>query len=105
MKILLDECLPVDFRFSFLQHDAHTVEWFGFKGKKTRIAEGRRGCRLRCPSDSGPRRTSPEVSCVKALHHTGPLPTNQLEDLLPLVSAITQALETIRPGQTVVIAA
>ena len=33
MKILLDECLPVDFRHSFPGHEAHTVEWAGLKGK------------------------------------------------------------------------
>ena len=34
MKILLDECLPVDLRHSFPGHEANTVEWAGFKGKK-----------------------------------------------------------------------
>jgi predicted nuclease of predicted toxin-antitoxin system len=34
MKILLDECLPVDFRHSFPGHEAHSVEWAGLKGKK-----------------------------------------------------------------------
>jgi len=34
MKILLDECLPLDFRHSFPNHDAHTVQWARFKGKK-----------------------------------------------------------------------
>jgi hypothetical protein len=34
MKILLDECLPVDFRHSFPTHDVHTVQWAGLKGKK-----------------------------------------------------------------------
>ncbi len=34
MKILLDECLPLDFRHSFRSHDAHSAEWAGFKGKK-----------------------------------------------------------------------
>jgi hypothetical protein len=34
MKILLDECLPLDFRLSFPQHDAHSAEWAGFKGMK-----------------------------------------------------------------------
>ena len=33
MKILLDECLPLDFRHSFPGHDAHTAEWAGLKGK------------------------------------------------------------------------
>lgn len=32
MKILLDECLPLDFRHSF--PGAHTVQWAGLKGKK-----------------------------------------------------------------------
>jgi predicted nuclease of predicted toxin-antitoxin system len=34
LKLLLDECLPVDFRHSFAGHNAHTVEWAGLKGKK-----------------------------------------------------------------------
>ena len=34
MKILLDECLPVDFRHSFPGHVAHSAEWAGLKGKK-----------------------------------------------------------------------
>jgi predicted nuclease of predicted toxin-antitoxin system len=34
MKILLDECLPLDFRHSFPGHDAHTAQWAGLKGKK-----------------------------------------------------------------------
>ena len=34
MRILLDECLLVDFRHSFPGHEAHTAEWAGLKGKK-----------------------------------------------------------------------
>jgi predicted nuclease of predicted toxin-antitoxin system len=34
MKILLDECLPLDFRHSFPTHDAHTTQWAGLKSKK-----------------------------------------------------------------------
>lgn len=34
MRILLDECLPVDFRHSFSGHVAHREEWAGLKGKK-----------------------------------------------------------------------
>ena len=34
MKILLDECLPIDFRDSFVGHEAHTVPYAGLKGKK-----------------------------------------------------------------------
>ena len=34
MKILLDERLPVDFRHSFRDNEAHTAEWAGSKGKQ-----------------------------------------------------------------------
>jgi hypothetical protein len=34
MKVLLDECLPLDFRHELQGHDAHTVRWAGFKGMK-----------------------------------------------------------------------
>ena len=34
MKVLLDECLPLNFRHSFHDYEAHTAEWAGFKGKK-----------------------------------------------------------------------
>ena len=34
MKILLDECLPVDFRHNFPNHEAHTAQSAGLKGKK-----------------------------------------------------------------------
>lgn len=33
MRILLDECLPLDLRHSFSYHTAHTAEWTGLKGK------------------------------------------------------------------------
>ena len=34
MKILLDECLPVDFRHHLAGHEVHTAEWAGFKSLK-----------------------------------------------------------------------
>jgi hypothetical protein len=34
VKVLLDECLPLDFRRSFPNHDAHTAQWADLKGKK-----------------------------------------------------------------------
>jgi hypothetical protein len=32
MKILLDECVPLDYRHSLPEHDVHTAQWAGFKG-------------------------------------------------------------------------
>jgi predicted nuclease of predicted toxin-antitoxin system len=35
MRVLLDECLPLDFRHDLRGHQAH-MQWAGFKGKKNR---------------------------------------------------------------------
>lgn len=34
MKVLLDECLPVDPRHHLPGHEVHKAEWAGFKGLK-----------------------------------------------------------------------
>jgi predicted nuclease of predicted toxin-antitoxin system len=34
MKVLLDECLPIDFRHELRKHEVHTAQWAGLKGKK-----------------------------------------------------------------------
>ena len=105
MKILLDECLPLDFRHSFPTHDAHTAQWAGLKGKQNgellRAAEVA-GYDVLLTSDQGiPHQQSPvgrRLSIIVVRSRT-----NQIEDLLPLVNAILQAPQTIQPGQTVAI--
>jgi hypothetical protein len=32
MKVLLDECLPIDFRHHIAGHEVHTAQFAGFKG-------------------------------------------------------------------------
>ena|SRR5450759_3213491 len=103
MKILLDECLPLDFRHSFPGHNAHSAEWAGLKGKTNgellRDAE-LAGYEVPLTVDQGIQRqqnlTGRKLSIVPIRSRT-----NQLEDLLPLVEAILKALETITPGQIV----
>jgi hypothetical protein len=34
MKVLLDECLPIDFRHHIAGHEVHTAQFAGFKGVK-----------------------------------------------------------------------
>jgi len=105
MKILLDECLPVDFRHGFSDHDAHSVEWAGLKGKKNgellQAAEGA-GYQVLLTVDQGiPRQQTMlgrKLSIILIRSRT-----NQLEDLLPLAPAIIKALEFIQPGQSVLI--
>ena len=105
MKILLDECLPLDFRHNFPNRDAHTVQWAGLKGKKNgellQAAEVA-GYDVLLTVDQGiPRQQSVgrrkiSISLIRSR-------TNQIEDLLPLAPAILQALESIQHGQSLAI--
>ena len=105
MKILLDECLPVDFRHSFQGHEAHSAEWAGLKGKKNgellQAAEDG-GYQVVLTVDQGiPRQQTMvgrKLSIVLIRSRT-----NQLEDLLPLAPTITKVLGFIQPGQNLLI--
>jgi predicted nuclease of predicted toxin-antitoxin system len=103
MKILLDECMPLDFRRSFPNHETHTVQWAGLKGQKNgeliRTAEAA-GYEVLITVDQGIPHQQPlagrKLSIVVVR-----CKTNQLEDLLPLVDAILRTIEAITPGQTI----
>jgi predicted nuclease of predicted toxin-antitoxin system len=102
VKILLDECLPIDFRHSFPSHEAHTAEWAGLKGRKNgdllRSAEAA-GYDVLLTVDQGiPHQQPPANRRISIILIRAR--TNQLEDLLPLVDAILSALETAEPGRT-----
>jgi len=105
MKILLDECLPLDFRHSFPGYDAHTAQWAGFKSKKNGellLAAERAGYDVLLTVDQGiphQRGSANRKLSIILLR----APTNQIEDLLPFVDAILNALTTIAPGQIVAI--
>jgi predicted nuclease of predicted toxin-antitoxin system len=103
MKILLDECLPLDFRHSFPGHDAHSTEWAGLKGKKNgellRTAEVARYDVLLTVDQGLPHQQN--FAGRKLSIITIRAKTNQIEDLLPFVDAILDALKTILPGQIV----
>ncbi len=106
MKILLDECLPLDFRHSFPGHETHTAQWAGLKGKKNGellLAADIAGYDVLFTVDQGIPHQQPsagrKLSIIVIRSRT-----NQIEDLLPLVNAILQSLETIQPGQMIEIA-
>ena len=100
MKILLDECLPLELRHSFPSHDAHSAQWAGLKGKTNgellRAAEIA-GYDVLLTVDQGiPRQLHPadrKLSIILIRSRT-----NQIEDLLPLADAILHALETMLTG-------
>jgi predicted nuclease of predicted toxin-antitoxin system len=103
MKILLDECLPLDFRHSFPRHEAHSAEWAGLKGKTNgellRDAE-LAGYEVLLTVDQGiPHQQNlagRKLSIILIRSRT-----NQPEDLLPFLEAILNTMETITPGQIV----
>ena len=105
MKILLDECLPLDLRHSFPDHEAHTAQWAGLKGKKNGellLAAELAGYDVLLTVDQGLPHQQSSASRKLSIMLVRSR-TNQLEDLLLLVGAILDALETIQPGQTVAI--
>jgi predicted nuclease of predicted toxin-antitoxin system len=101
VKVLLDECLPLDFRHSLAGHDVHTAERAGLKGAKNgellRRAE-LAGYDILLTVDQGivhqQNFAGRRLSVVSIRSRT-----NRLEDLLPLVGAILKAIETIGAGQ------
>ena len=99
MKVLLDECLPHDFRHSFPGYDTHTTAWAGLKGKANgellRAAEDA-GYEVLLTVDQGiPHQQHPAGRKLAVLLIRSR--TNQIEDLLPLVQTITDALRAILP--------
>jgi predicted nuclease of predicted toxin-antitoxin system len=105
MKILLDECLPLDFRQSFSDHETHTVQWAGLKSKKNgellRAAE-LAGYEVMLTVDQGiPHQQNlagRKLSIIVLRTRT-----SQIEELLPLADAILKALHIIQPGQVIAI--
>ena len=105
MTVLLDECLPVDFRHSFPDHEVNTVQRAGFKGKKN-------GELLSAAEDAG---YGVLLTVDQGIPHQNDMSgrklsvvvvrsrTNKIEDLLPLVQSILDALGRIHSGETVVV--
>ena len=101
MKILFDECLPLDFRHHLPDHEVHTAEWAGFKslknGRLLQEAEGA-GYSVFLTTDQGiPHQQNLLGRRIAVLVIRSR--TNQIEDLLLTVGAILMELEKIQPGQ------
>jgi predicted nuclease of predicted toxin-antitoxin system len=105
VKILLDECLPLDFRHCFPGHEVHTAVWAELSGKKNgellRDAE-LAGYEVLLTVDQGmPHQQnlggrSLSIVLLRAQ-------TNQIQDLLLLAGDVLNALGTIGPGQIILI--
>lgn len=99
MKLLLDECMPVDFRLLVTGHDVFTVKYMGWSGIKN-------GALLARAAGDG---FDALVSTDGSLEHQQNLttlpvailvlhaPSNTLSDLSPLVPALLQLLSNLPP--------
>lgn len=105
MKILLDECLPVDFRNHLPGHEVHTAEWAGVKGLKNgqlldRAEEA--GYQVLITVDQGvPRQQNLSQRNIAVLIVRAR--TNQLEDRIPMAAGILTAVGETRPGSAVIV--
>jgi hypothetical protein len=99
MKVLIDECVPLDFRHSITGHDAFTVAYMGWKviinGRLLSLAVGS-GFEAFVTTDRG----------VEFEQHVAAIPiavfvlyaaTNDLDDLNRLVPALLAALNHAQP--------
>ena len=106
VSVLLGECLPVDLRHSFPDHEVHTSEWAGLKGKQNgellRAAETA-GYQVMITVDRGVPHQRPKESRLAIILLRSQ--TNQLEDLWPLVDRTAATLMTIHPGETIIVSA
>jgi len=103
MKILPDECLPLDFRHNFPGHEAHTAQWAGFKGKKN--GELLRAAELAAYDvlitvDQGIPHEHNVAGRKLSIILIRPK-TSQIQDLLPFVKSLLEHLKTIGPSEVV----
>jgi len=107
MQVLLDERLPTVLRHELKGHDARSVKFMGWTG----IDNGRL-LGLMAEAGFGVFLTIDQsLSTQQDLRESGvavvqlSAASNRLEDLLPLVPGILGALESIRPGERVIVRA
>jgi predicted nuclease of predicted toxin-antitoxin system len=94
MKLLLDECLPIDLRFLLTGHDVETVEYRGWKGVKNGkllATAAPEGFEALITSDEGMEHSQNPATvpmAVVILH----VKSNDLMDIRPLVPRLLQRL-------------
>jgi rRNA-processing protein FCF1 len=103
MRILLDECVPNPLKREFANLDLKTVREMGWLGTKN-------GALLQLMSESGFTillTSDRNIKYEQNLQQAGiavivmVARTNRLQDLLPLVLKVRQALTTIAPGEVI----
>src|SRR5690242_19775633 len=102
MRLLLDECMPKRLKRDLGGHDARTVQKMGWSGLKNgallRQAAPRFDALITVDQSIQYQQnmTSMTISIVVLIS-----PSNDLEDLRPLLPALQRALDTLQPGQVI----
>lgn len=103
MKILLDENLPHDLRHELSQHDAFTVQYMGWTGLKNGVLLAQAaasGFDLMVTMDSGvpyqQNQTTLPLGVIVLI-----APSNDLDDLLPLVPKLLEAIGKLSPRSVI----
>jgi predicted nuclease of predicted toxin-antitoxin system len=102
VKVLIDECLPVDLRFYFPGHDCITVQYLGAKGAKDSgllhlIASEQIDVLLTIDGNMRYQQNFRKHPRLAVIFLSAP--SNDIRDLLPLVPSIRDTLQGIKPGQ------
>ena len=104
MRILLDECLPKKLKREFAGHTIFTIQEMGWSGVKNgellRRAETRFDVWITADQNIEFQQDLSRFDIAIAVLVA---PRNKLETLLPLISQLHEALQTIQPRQIVYI--
>ena len=103
MKVLLDECLPVDFRLLLAGHDVNTVVyvgWAGVKNGRLLALAAAQGFEVMVTTDAGTEHQQNPATlplAIVILH----APSNQLPDLTPLAPPPLAVLPSLSRGAVI----
>ena len=104
MKLLLDENLPVDFRHELVGHSVFTVDymrWKGTRNGKLLAVAASSGFDALVTTDEGIR-TQQNLKILPLSVVILVAPSNDIDDLRPLVPRLLDAFKTL-PRQSVVV--
>jgi hypothetical protein len=105
MRILLDECIDERFRLQFGNHDCQTARYAKFAGLtngRLLLAADTAGFDVLITVDQGiPHQQNVGQRRIALIVLR--VPTNRVGDLIQLVPAIVSALDSIAPGQVVML--
>ncbi len=102
MKLLIDECLPRGLKRLFAGHECRTVREMGWSGRKNGalLALAEKEFDVLVTIDQSMEHQQNLASRKIAVLVLG-APSNQMEDLAPVIPAALSALRSVQPGRLI----